>query len=31
MTNEALQELIGSWFPNPEATNIVNIPVSEET
>ncbi len=31
MTNEALQELIGSWFPNPEATNIVNIPISEET
>lgn len=34
MTNEALQKLIGSWFPNPEATNVSkneNIPTSEET
>ena len=33
MTNEALQSLIGSWFPNPEATkvsNVENIPTSEE-
>lgn len=33
MTNEALQNLIGNWFPNPEATNVSkneNIPTSEE-
>jgi len=32
MTNEALQNLIGSWFPNPEAnkvSEVVEIPESE--
>ncbi len=33
MTNEALQILIGLWFPNPDAdkvSNVVEVPESEE-
>jgi len=33
MTNQALQELIGSWFPNPEAdkvSDVVEITENEE-
>ena len=30
MTNEALQNLISSWFPNPEVDTIVNNSASEE-
>ena len=30
MTNEALQNLISSWFPNPEAGTVVNNSASEE-
>ncbi|MGB5436042.1 MAG: NADH-quinone oxidoreductase subunit C [Maribacter sp.] len=33
MTNQVLQELIGSWFPNTEATKVsdeVEVPESEE-
>ena len=33
MTNQALQELIGSWFPNTEATKVsdkVGVPENEE-
>jgi NADH-quinone oxidoreductase subunit C len=29
MTNQALQELIGSWFPNPEADNVSDVEVAE--
>ena len=25
MTNEALQSLIGSWFPNPEADKVSEV------
>ncbi len=25
MTNQALQELIGSWFPNPEADKVSDV------
>ena len=25
MTNQALQELIGSWFPNPEAVKVSDV------
>ncbi len=25
MTNEALQNLIGSWFPNPEADKVSEV------
>lgn len=27
MTNEALQDLIGSWFPNPEANKISEVEI----
>ena len=30
MTNEALQNLISSWFPNPEVDTIVNNSASKE-
>jgi len=33
MTNEALQNLIGGWFPNPEAdkvSEVVDVPETEE-
>lgn len=31
MTNEALQNLIGSWFPNPEADKISEVVEAQET
>ncbi len=31
MTNEALQNLIGSWFPNPEAETILEAKEQPET
>jgi NADH-quinone oxidoreductase subunit C len=31
MTNEALQDLIGSWFPNPEAYKISEVESVSET
>jgi len=31
MTNEALQNLIGSWFPNPEANKVSEVVTISET
>jgi len=31
MTNEALQDLIGSWFPNPELDNVSKVEETTET
>ena len=31
MTNEALQSLIGSWFPNPEANKVSEVVAISET
>ena len=31
MTNEALQNLIGSWFPNPNADKVFEVEVQHET
>jgi NADH/F420H2 dehydrogenase subunit C len=30
MTNQKLQELIGSWFPNPEANKVPDVLVEDE-
>ena len=30
MTNEALQNLIGAWFPNPEASKVPEVETSHE-
>ena len=30
MTNQKLQELIGSWFPNPEANKVPDVVVEDE-